>query len=84
MIHPAETPAEQRLMTLVDDVGDMARVLSNGPEPHYAEEKLGFALEQRARALAIVGWSGDVIAVQAAKAAQREVRIARGREEDGS
>jgi hypothetical protein len=63
MAHPAVTAAEQRLMTLLDDVGDMAtRVLSNGPERHHAEEKLGFALERLAGALVLLGWSSSVAA----------------------
>ena len=82
MVHPAVTASEQRLMTLVDDVGDMVvRVLGNGPEPHYAEEKLGFALERLAAPLVHLHWSPEVIAEHAGTSAQRESKLHQGEEE---
>ena len=63
-----------RLMGLVSDVNDQCeRVARNGPEPVYAEEKLGFALRQLARALAIIGMTPSEIRDAADTAAQSEL-----------
>jgi hypothetical protein len=65
--------AETRLTELVDDVADMCRrVLQNGPEPSYADEKLGFALRQLATALVIIGWTRNQIRDIATEAAESE------------
>jgi hypothetical protein len=79
MVHPAITVEQQRLMLLVDDVGDMAvRVLANGPELRYAAEKLGFALERLAAALVLVGWTPEAVAEKAGEAARGEASLAPG------
>ena len=52
----------RRLMEFADDIRDMGqRVVNNGPEATYAEEKLLFAVRCCVRALYHVGQGSDLI-----------------------
>jgi hypothetical protein len=72
---------ERALMEAVGGIGEMAaRVRRNGPERHYAAEKLSRALFKAAEALAIVGAERQIELEEANRGCQHGLWLAgRGR-----
>jgi hypothetical protein len=67
------TNRDCRLVEMVEDAADHCqRVIRNGPEPTYANEKLSFAFRRLAGALVLIGWTPTEIRDAAAKAAESE------------
>jgi hypothetical protein len=63
----------RRLVEMVEDAAEHCqRVIRNGPERTYANEKLSFAFRRLASALVLIGWTPSEIRDAAAKAADRE------------
>lgn len=63
-----------RLLELIDDVADQCPlVMGNGPEPHYADEKLNFAFRRLTAAPVLVGWTPTELRDEAARTTDEEV-----------
>jgi hypothetical protein len=64
--------ADERPAEMIEDFADMCRrVLQNGPERSYADEKLAFGVRRLARAPVIIGWRSELVCDAAAETAER-------------